>query len=197
MADSDYAFTLSLTICEPCFDSQSNKISPPVIQWFLNSNLSDEISIEEVEALFGIKVRYYASLHLVTIPKKQFSTFVEINTMCGFDPALKGADVCEHFNLSWMEIFENPVKVFSAGKSKSDNLCSYTLLKKCTDHKIKQITLPAPIHNYKDATDATPVTDIQAEKQTSTFHIQNWLITVLVAFIIVLLSLVIHLSIKV
>ncbi len=118
MADSDYAFTLSLTICEPCFDSQSNKNFPPVIQWFCDPNLSDEISIEEVEALFGIKVSLHAESYLITIPKKQLSTIVEINTICGFDPILKGADICKHFNLSQIKIFENPVEVFSAGKSK-------------------------------------------------------------------------------
>ncbi len=145
IADSDYAFTLSLTVCEPCFDSQSNKFSLSVIQWFCDPNLSDELSIEAVDALFRLTVRLYAVSHVVTIPKKQLLTIVEINTMCGFDPALEGADICEHFNLSQIEIFENPVEVFSAGKLRFDNLCFYTLLKKCTDRKIKQITLLASV----------------------------------------------------
>ncbi len=112
MADSEYAFALSLTVCEPRLDSQSNKISWPVIHWFCDLNLSNEISVEEAEALFGIKVSLCAYARQYRLPKKTFSTSVEINTMCGFDPALEGADICEYFNFPRMEIFENPVESF-------------------------------------------------------------------------------------
>ncbi|SJL16248.1 uncharacterized protein ARMOST_19768 [Armillaria ostoyae] len=115
MADSDYAFALSLTVCKPHLDLQSNKFLPPVIHWFCDPNLSIEISVKEVEVLFGIKVSLEARADLSTILKKPLSTIVEINTKCGFDPALKGADICEYFSLSHIKIFENPVEV-CAGK---------------------------------------------------------------------------------
>ncbi len=110
MADSEYTFALSLKVCEPHLDSQSNKISWPVIHWFCDLNLSNEISIEEAEALFGIEVSFSAYAIQYCVPKKLLSTIVEINTMCGFDPALAGADICEHFDLPRMEVFDNPVK---------------------------------------------------------------------------------------
>ncbi len=111
MADSEYTFALSLTICEPRLDSQSSTISWPVIHWFCDLDLTEEISVEEAEALFGIKVSFGARGYEYLIPKKQLSTIVELNTMCGFDPALEGADICEYYDLPGMEIFENPVKV--------------------------------------------------------------------------------------
>ena len=114
MADSDYAFVLSLTICEPYVDSQSNTVSWPVIHWYCDLDLSNEISVEEAEAFFGIKVSFNAHGDLCQVSKKQLSTFVELNTICGFDPALKGADICEYFNLPCLEIFENPVEPFSS-----------------------------------------------------------------------------------
>ncbi|KAK0232072.1 hypothetical protein EDD85DRAFT_939086 [Armillaria nabsnona] len=33
--------------------------------------------------------------------------------MCGFDPALEGADICKYFDLPCMEIFENPFDEFT------------------------------------------------------------------------------------
>ncbi len=112
MADSEYAFALSLTVCEPRLDSQSNQISWPVIHRFCDPNLSNEISVEEAEALFGIKVSLCAYARQYRVPRKIISTSVEINTMCGFDPALEGADICEYFDLPRMEIFKNPVEAF-------------------------------------------------------------------------------------
>ncbi len=112
MADSEYAFALSLTVCEPRLDSQSNKISWPVIHWFCDLNVSNEISVEEAEALFGIKVSLCAYARQYRVPKKALSTIVEINTMCGFDPELEGADICEYLDLPRMQIFENPVEAF-------------------------------------------------------------------------------------
>ncbi|KAK0232069.1 hypothetical protein EDD85DRAFT_970294, partial [Armillaria nabsnona] len=178
MADSEYAFALSLTVCEPRLDSQSNKISWPVIHWFCDLNLSNEISVEEAEALFGIQVSSWASAHQYRVPKKTFSTSVEINTMCGFDPALEGADICQYFDLPRMEIFENPV-----GAS--------------PDCEINQIALPAPVHDYKDSKDATSVMHQQAENEPPASHAQNMLIMVLIALHIVVLSSVIHVSIRV
>ncbi len=196
MADSNYAFALSLTVCEPCLDLQSNTISWPVIHWYCDLDLSNEISVEEAEALFGIKVSFGAIGYVYRVPKKQLSTIVEINTMCGFDSAFEGADICEYFDLACMEIFENPVKS-PPGKLIFGILCSCTLLKKHTDHKIKQITLPAPVYDHKDTTDATPVMHIRAEKEPLNSRTQSQLIGILIALNVLLLSLVIHYSIKV
>ncbi|PBK83425.1 hypothetical protein ARMGADRAFT_669231 [Armillaria gallica] len=111
MADSDYAaFALSLTVCEPLLNPESNIVSWPVIHLYCDLDLSNEISMEEAEALFGIKVCFGTHRDMYQVLKKQLSTIVEINTMCGFDPALKGADICEYFDLACIEIFENPVK---------------------------------------------------------------------------------------
>ncbi|PBK83464.1 hypothetical protein ARMGADRAFT_670763 [Armillaria gallica] len=179
MADSEYAlFALSLTVCEPRLDSQSNKISWPIIHWFCDLNLSNEISVEEAEALFGIKVSLCAYARQYRVPKKTFSTSVEINTMCGFDPALEGADICEYFDLPRMEIFEN-----SVGAS--------------PDFEINQIALPAPVHDYMDSKDATSTSHQRAENEPPASHAQNMLIVVLIALHIVVLSLVIHLSIRI
>ncbi|KAK0192056.1 hypothetical protein F5146DRAFT_488813 [Armillaria mellea] len=179
MADSDYAFALSLTICEPCVDLQSNTVSWPVIHWYCDLDLSNEVSIEEVEALFGIEVIFFALGDIYRVSKKILSTIVELNTMCGFDPALKGVDICEYFDLPHLEIFEHPVES-----------CSYD--------KLKQITLPTPVNDHKDTTDITPVANIQVEKEPPQPPMPqpNQLIMTLIAFIIVLLSLVVHLSIK-
>ncbi len=198
MADSENIFALSLTICEPRLDSQSNKFSWPVIHWFCDLNLSNEISVEEAETLFGVKVSLHTRARQYRAPMKQLSTIVEINTMCGFDPALEGADICEYLDLPRMEIFENPVEVF-AGKSRSDISCSRTLLKKHTDREFNQIVSPAPVHGHrdKDAKDVTSVTHIRAEKEPPSSRAQNRLIVILIALNIVLLSFVIHLSIKV
>ncbi|SJL16224.1 uncharacterized protein ARMOST_19743 [Armillaria ostoyae] len=178
MADSDYAFALSLTVCEPSLDPQSNTVSWPVIHWYCDLDLSNEISVEEVEALFGIKVGVYARGHVYQASKKHLSTIVELNTMCGFDPALEGADICEYFDLPCMEIFKDPVEAIPM-------------------HKIKRTTLPTPVDDHKDTTDVIPVTHIQAEKELSTSHTQNQLIGILIALNVLLLSLVIHYSIKV
>ncbi len=132
IADSDYTFALSLTISEPYLDPQSNTVSWPVIHWYCDLDLSNEISIEEAEALFGIKVSFDACGTVYEVSKKQLSTIVELNTMFGFDPALEGADICEYFDLPYMEIFENPVEVFAA-KWRSGISCLHTLLKKFTD----------------------------------------------------------------
>ncbi|PBK83446.1 hypothetical protein ARMGADRAFT_669972 [Armillaria gallica] len=113
MADSEYSFALSLTICEPHLNSQSNITSWPVIHWFCDLDLSNEISVKEVEALFGIEVEMHAVICQHRIPKKALSTIVEINTMCGFDSALEGADICKYFDLPCMEIFENPFDEFT------------------------------------------------------------------------------------
>ncbi len=197
MADSDYVFALSLTVCEPRLDSQSNTVSWPVIRWYCDLDLSNEISVEEAEALFGIKVRFSAHGSVYRVPKKQFSTIVELNTMYGFDSTLKGTDICEYFDLPRMEIFEDPVtSKYRNGELIFGILCSHTLLKKHTDCKINQITLPASDHDHKDTTDATLVVDIQVEKEPSTSHAGNQLILVVIALIIVLFLLVIYLSIK-
>ncbi len=86
MANSDYAFALSLTVCEPHLDQQSNTVSWPVIHWYCDLDMSNEISVEEVKALFGVEVTFCTSGVLYQVPKKQLSTIVEINTMYGFDP---------------------------------------------------------------------------------------------------------------
>ncbi len=115
MADSEHTFALSLTIYEPRLDSQSSEISGLDIHWFCDSNesnLSNEISVEEVEALFGIKVTCSPLVWVYSLPKKPFSTIVDINTMCGFDPALEGADICEYFDLPRMEIVEDPALAY-------------------------------------------------------------------------------------
>ncbi|PBK92664.1 hypothetical protein ARMGADRAFT_169084 [Armillaria gallica] len=115
MADSEHTSALSLTIHEPRLDSQSGEISALDIHWFCDSNesnLSNEISVEEVEALFGIKVTCSPEVWVYSLPKKPFSTIVDINTMCGFDPALEGADICEYFDLPRMEIVEDPVLTY-------------------------------------------------------------------------------------
>ncbi len=109
MADNDFSFALSLTVCEPNLDQQSNTVSWPVIHWYCDLDMSNEISVEEVEALFGVEVRFSADGDMYQIPKKQLSTIVEINTMFGFDPTLKGADICKYFDLPRMEIFKDPV----------------------------------------------------------------------------------------
>ncbi|KAK0192037.1 hypothetical protein F5146DRAFT_487906 [Armillaria mellea] len=175
MADSEYTFALSLTVCEPCLDIQFNRISWPVIHWFCDINLSNEISVEEAEALFGIKVTVCADAHHYRVPEKPLSTIAEINTMCGFDPALEGADVCEYFGLPRMEIFENPVEFHP-------------------DREINQIALQAPVHDDKDTADIIPVTRIRADKEPSNSHAPNRLVVVLITLHIVLISLVIHLS---
>ncbi|PBK63384.1 hypothetical protein ARMSODRAFT_1024119 [Armillaria solidipes] len=118
MADSDYAFALSLTVCEPCLDPQSNTVSWPVIHWYCDLDLSNEISVEEAEALFGIKVSFTAYRDVYKVSKKQISTIVEINTMCGFDPTLEGADICEYFDLPRTEIFKDPVEAIPKHKFK-------------------------------------------------------------------------------
>ncbi|KAK0466710.1 uncharacterized protein EV420DRAFT_1758651 [Desarmillaria tabescens] len=180
MADSEYTFALSLTICEPRLDSQSNVISWPVIHWFCHSSVSNEISVEEVEALFGIQVSFGANPRMYSIPEKVFSTIVEINTMCGFDPALEGADVCEYFDLPRLEIFED---------SNIEHFPGY---------EIDETELPVTVRDRKDAVDVTPVTHIRAEKEPSASRMsQNRLILVLIALIIVTLSLVMHLFMKV
>ncbi|KAK0236874.1 hypothetical protein EDD85DRAFT_589940 [Armillaria nabsnona] len=115
MADSEHTFALSLTIHEPRLDSQSGEISGLDIHWFCDSNeshLSNEISVEEVEALFGIKVTCSPEVWVYSLPKKPFLTIVDINTMCGFDPALEGEDICEYFDLPRMEIVEDPVLAY-------------------------------------------------------------------------------------
>ncbi|KAK0482431.1 hypothetical protein IW261DRAFT_1032190 [Armillaria novae-zelandiae] len=180
MADSEYLFALSLTVSEPRLDSQSNRFSWPVIHWFCDPNLSNEISIEEVETLFGVKVNLHTQTHVCGPPIKLLSTIVEINTMCGFDPALEGADICEYFDLPRMEIFENPVEVIA-------------------DREFNQITLPEPVHDHrdKDPTDVTPVTHRLAEKEPPSSRTQNRLVVILIALNLVLLSLAIHYSIKV
>ncbi|PBK83488.1 hypothetical protein ARMGADRAFT_671648 [Armillaria gallica] len=178
MADSGYAFALSLTVCEPRLDLQSNRISWPVIHWFCDLNLSNEISVEEAEALFGFKVTVCADAYHYRVPEKPLSTIVEINTMCGFDPALEGAEICEYFGLPRMEITENPVELYP-------------------DREINQIALAAPVHDDKATADVTPVTRIRAEQELSTFRAPNRLVVILIALNIVLISLVIHLSIKV
>ncbi|KAK0496521.1 hypothetical protein EDD18DRAFT_208734 [Armillaria luteobubalina] len=180
MADSEYTFALSLTVSEPRLDSQTNRFSWPVIHWFCDLNLSDEISIEEAETLFGVKVSLLTRARLYRAPIKQLLTIVEINTMCGFDPALEGADICEYLDLPRMEIFENPVEVFA-------------------DREFNQIALPAPVRGLPDKgpTDVTPVTHIRAEKELPSSRAQNWLIVILIALNIALLSLVTFLFIKV
>ncbi|PBK83433.1 hypothetical protein ARMGADRAFT_669498 [Armillaria gallica] len=178
MADSEYTFVLSLTICEPRLDSQSSTIYWPIIHWFCDLDLTEEISVEEAEALFGIKVSFGARGYEYLIPKKQLSTIVELNTMCGFDPALEGADICEYHDLPGMEIFENPVKVIP-------------------DREINQITLLKPVDDYKDTTDMTTVTHTRAEKEPATSRAQNRFFVVLIALNVLLLSLVILYSIKV
>ncbi|KAK0192035.1 hypothetical protein F5146DRAFT_1222251 [Armillaria mellea] len=180
MADSEYTFALSLTVYEPRLDSQSNKFSWPVIRWFCDLNLSNEISIEEAETLFGVKVSLHTRARQYRAPIKQLLTVVEINTMCGFDPALEGADICEYLDLPRMEIFENPVEVFA-------------------DCESNQIASPLPVHGHrdKDATDGTPVTQIRAEREPPSSRVQNRLNVILIALHIVLISLVIYLFIKV
>ncbi|SJL16245.1 uncharacterized protein ARMOST_19765 [Armillaria ostoyae] len=178
MADSEYTFTLSLTICEPRLGSQSNKISWPVIHWFCDLNLSNEISLGEVEALFRIEVSLYARACQYRAPKKQLSTIVEINTMCGFDPAFEGADICTYFDLPRMEIFENPVEAFP-------------------DREFNEIAMPMPVNDRRDIMDAAPVTNIQAEKEQPVSRTQNRIIVVLIALNVLFISLVIHLSIRV
>ncbi|KAK0215605.1 hypothetical protein IW262DRAFT_1511527, partial [Armillaria fumosa] len=175
MADSEYIFALSLTVSEPRLDSKSNRFSWPVIHWFCDLNLSNEISVEEAETLFGVKVRLHTGARQYRAPIKQLLTIIEINTMCGFDPALEGADICEYLNLPRMEIFENPVEVFA-------------------DREFNQIALPALVHGHRDK---DPVTHIRVEKELSSCRAQNRLIVILIALNIVLLSLVIHLFIKV
>ncbi len=165
MADSEYSFALSLTICEPCLDSQSNTISQPVIHWFCDLDLSNEISVEEAEALFSVKISLFTLPNQYWVLKKHLSTIVEINTMCGFDPTLKGADICKYFDLPCLEVFENPVK-YSPNESIFGILCLYTLLKKHTDWKINQTALPAPINEHMDTAHPSPsVTHVQAEKE--------------------------------
>ncbi len=70
MADSNYAFALSLTVCEPRLDPQSNTVSWPVIHWYCDLDLSNEISVEEAEVLFGIKVCFGARGDVYRVPKK-------------------------------------------------------------------------------------------------------------------------------
>ena len=76
-------------------------------------------------------------------------------------------------------------------------MCLHTLLKNVTDREINQIALAAPVHDDKATTDVTPVTHIRAEQELSTFRAPNRLVVILIALNIVLISLVIHLSIKV
>ncbi len=68
---------------------------------------------------------------------------------------------------------------------------------KKVDCEMNQIALPAPVHDYKDSADATSITHQRAENEPPASHTQNLLIAVLIALHIVVLSLVIHLSIKV
>ncbi len=75
-------------------------------------NLTNEISYEEVETLFGIEVTLTPKAWVYLVPKKPFSTIVDINTMCGFDPSLEGADICEYFDLPRMKVFQDPVEYF-------------------------------------------------------------------------------------
>ncbi|KAK0482430.1 hypothetical protein IW261DRAFT_1678303 [Armillaria novae-zelandiae] len=180
MADSEYIFALSLTVSEPRLDSQSSRFSWPVMHWFCDPNLSNEISVEEVETLFGVKVNLRIGGYMYHPSIKLLSTMVEINTMCGFDPALEGADICEYLDLPRMEIFENPVEVIA-------------------DREFNQIASPEPVHGHrdKDPTDVTPVTYRLAEKEPLSSRAENRLVVISIALNIVLLSLVAYLFIGV
>lgn len=129
MADSEHVSALSLTVCEPRLDSRSKKICRSVLHWFSDLNLSKEISVEEAEALFGIEVELGAHEGLSFVPRKTFSTIIEINTICGFDPVLEGADICEYVDLPCMEIFENPAKLYHRRRGyKIDTHCRHLFM---------------------------------------------------------------------
>ncbi len=71
------------------------------------------------------------------------------------------------------------------------------MLKKSTDREINQIILLTPVDDHKDTTDVTTVTHTRAEREPPNSRIQGQLIGMLIALNVVLLSFVIHYSIKV
>ncbi|PBK60198.1 hypothetical protein ARMSODRAFT_1026729 [Armillaria solidipes] len=75
---------LSLFIHPPIVDHQTNKMSPPVLSWLYGAD--SEMSLEEAEEVFNFK--FMISWESRSSPK--------------------GADVCEHYGLPILEIFNAP-----------------------------------------------------------------------------------------
>ncbi|KAK0435413.1 hypothetical protein EV421DRAFT_1237576 [Armillaria borealis] len=98
---------LSLFIHPPIVNHQTSKMSPPVLSWLYGVDSQLEMSLEEVEEFFDIKLTI--SWILRPLPSSSMLTAIpELNALYGFDPAQGGTDVCEHYGLPILEIFKTP-----------------------------------------------------------------------------------------
>ncbi len=94
---------LSLSISAPSLDYRTNKVSCPVFTWY---DMDSEMSLVEVEELFGVTVCIWGGLGKPCGTQRMLTTVPELNADYGFDPTRGGADVCEYFGWPLMEILD-------------------------------------------------------------------------------------------
>lgn len=66
------------------------------------------MSLKEVEEMFQVSISMGCQVDLYEMWRYDagFPHIPELSAMCGFDPALDGADICSYFNLFPFEIFD-------------------------------------------------------------------------------------------
>ncbi len=60
---------------------------------------------EEVEEIFRVRIHMTCYSTLCVMGTFLFNSIHELNAICGFNPALDGADICKYFDLFPLEIF--------------------------------------------------------------------------------------------
>ncbi len=105
--EPDDPHILSLFIHPPLVDDQTNKMSSPVLSWFYGAD--SEISLEEAEEVFNVKLDILWQWQSVPpLQSSRLTTVPELNAKYGFDPTKGGIDVCEHYGLPILELFDAP-----------------------------------------------------------------------------------------
>ncbi len=94
---------LSLSISAPSIDYQTNKVFYPVFMWY---DMGLEMSLVEVEEVFGVTVHIVGTSEKLLTAKKMLTTIPELNTNYGFDLTHGGVDVCKYFRWPLMEILD-------------------------------------------------------------------------------------------
>lgn len=94
---------LSLSISAPSIEHQTNKVSWPVFTWYDGDS---EMSSFDVEDIFGVEICIKGRSWMPPVSKTVLSTVHKLNADYNFDSARGGADVCEYFGWSFMEILD-------------------------------------------------------------------------------------------
>ncbi len=96
--------TVYISISAPCTDQKTGKIYPPAISFCIDSDPAHLLSRVEVEEMLGVEITLETWWWECMLPQKQLSTIKEINALCGFDPALRGTDICAYFDLLQLQL---------------------------------------------------------------------------------------------